>query len=60
VVVGKEAVMRRSIAVVLFVLLSLSLSGAAAEQRYSIPLLDSPSKGPENSPVTIIEFLDFQ
>lgn len=52
--------MRRSIAVVLFVLLSLPLSGMAAEQRYSIPLLDSPGKGPENAPVTIIEFLDFQ
>jgi hypothetical protein len=52
--------MRRSIAIAFCFLLALSLSGIAADQRYSVPLLDSPSLGPENAPVTIIEFLDFQ
>jgi hypothetical protein len=33
---------------------------AAADQRYTVPLENSPSRGPENAPVTIIEFIDFQ
>jgi hypothetical protein len=38
------------------------LAGAAlaTEERFNIPLDDSPRLGPENGPVTIIEFLDFQ
>jgi hypothetical protein len=35
-------------------------SSFAAEQRYTVPIGDSPQKGPENAPVTIIEFIDFQ
>ncbi|MFN3480154.1 MAG: hypothetical protein ACK415_07170 [Thermodesulfovibrionales bacterium] len=31
-----------------------------AEERYTIPIENSPSYGPENAPVTIIEFLDYQ
>jgi hypothetical protein len=38
----------------------LACSAAADEKRYSVPIGDSPSMGPENAPVTIIEFLDFQ
>ena len=45
--------------IILFVLL---ISGAAVadEKRFSVPIGDSPSTGPVNAPVTIIEFLDFQ
>jgi hypothetical protein len=32
----------------------------SAEQRIPIPLENSPSLGPENAPVTIVEFIDFQ
>jgi hypothetical protein len=32
----------------------------AEEKRYSIPIGDSPSIGPANATVTIIEFIDFQ
>ncbi len=32
----------------------------AEEKRYSIPVEDSPSYGPPDAPVTIIEFLDYQ
>ncbi|MCL5024313.1 MAG: hypothetical protein M1497_13305 [Nitrospirae bacterium] len=32
----------------------------ADEKRYTVPLDDSPSLGPADTPVTIIEFLDFQ
>ncbi|HXX57809.1 MAG TPA: hypothetical protein VEI96_07385 [Thermodesulfovibrionales bacterium] len=32
----------------------------AQEKRYTVPIDDSPSYGPSNAPVTIVEFLDFQ
>ncbi len=33
---------------------------ALAEERTKIPIGDSPSLGPTDAPVTIIEFIDFQ
>jgi len=45
-------------ALVFFVLSSVSL--AAEPERFAVPLGNSPQLGPENAPVTIIEFLDFQ
>ena len=32
----------------------------AADIRYAVPAGDSPSVGPANAPVTIVEFLDYQ
>lgn len=32
----------------------------AEQQRIEVPIGDSPSLGPADAPVTIIEFLDFQ
>ena len=32
----------------------------AAAERVEVPLGDSPALGPENAPVTMIEFIDFQ
>jgi hypothetical protein len=43
-----------------FILICLPLSALSEETRYAIPIGDSPSLGPENAPVTIIEFIDFQ
>lgn len=38
----------------------ISVSAVADEKRFTVPIGDSPSIGPGNAPVTIIEFLDFQ
>lgn len=51
--------MRIKISFILLVLLFSSLA-IAAEKRYNVPLGDSPRLGPNNAPITIIEFLDFQ
>lgn len=40
--------------------LALVSVAAAEDNRYTVPLGDSPSLGPENAPVTIVEFIDFQ
>ena len=48
-----------SITISLFLLLSGS-AAFSAEKRVTIPIGDSPSMGPENAPVTIVEFIDFQ
>jgi hypothetical protein len=37
-----------------------SVSPDAASERFAVPLGDSPRFGPEDAPVTIVEFLDFQ
>lgn len=46
---------------ILFVLLVfVSTLALAEERRFDIPLGDSPSLGPTDAPVTVVEFLDFQ
>ena len=42
-----------------FVLL-FSTMAYSADKRVAVPIGDSPSMGPENAPVTIVEFIDFQ
>ena len=32
----------------------------AEEKKVEIPLGDSPSQGPADAPITLIEFIDFQ
>ncbi len=44
----------------LFIFFSLISDLSAADIRYNIPIDDSPSLGPKNAPVTVIEFLDYQ
>ncbi|MBP2669276.1 MAG: hypothetical protein H6Q80_1478 [Deltaproteobacteria bacterium] len=41
-------------------LLLAAAPGAAADVRYSVPAGDSPSIGPANAPVTLVEFVDYQ
>jgi biopolymer transport protein ExbD len=53
--------MLRMTVILSLLLLFLAPAPALSEQaRVSIPLLDSPSLGPENAPITIVEFIDFQ
>ena len=42
------------------VLSLLAASASAEEKRYPVPFEDSPTLGPPDAPVTIVEFLDFQ
>ncbi|MCX5717990.1 MAG: hypothetical protein NTW44_06745 [Nitrospirae bacterium] len=44
----------------IIILLLVYTIALAEEQRYNIPIGNSPQKGPANAPVTIIEFLDYQ
>ncbi len=43
----------------LFVLIS-ALSVLGSERRYELPMGDSPFQGPENAPITMVKFLDYQ
>jgi hypothetical protein len=36
------------------------MTAFADEKRFTVPIGASPSIGPSDAPVTIIEFLDFQ
>lgn len=46
----------------LWIVLTLlaAVSAWGAEVRYAVPADNSPSIGPANAPVTIVEFLDYQ
>lgn len=42
---------------VLLLLACQSLQAAA--ERFEVPIADSPQIGPEDAPVTVVEFLDY-
>jgi hypothetical protein len=52
--------LRGALATALFFFFALAAAVAAQEKRYDVPIGDSPSLGPADAPVTIVEFLDFQ
>jgi len=45
---------------IVIALLFVAAYSYAEEKRFVVPLEGSPSFGPEDAPVTVIEFLDFQ
>jgi protein-disulfide isomerase len=51
-----------SLRLALWIVLTLlaAVPAGAADVRYDVPAGDSPSIGPANAPVTIVEFLDYQ
>ncbi len=49
----------RQLTLVLLLLVLVGNAGADLK-RITVPVGNSPSMGPANAPVTIIEFLDFQ
>jgi len=51
---------RIPLSLMLLALLLAALPAFAAEKRITVPIGNAPSMGPENAPVTIIEFIDFQ
>jgi len=55
----KSILIMKELLIFLLFLFSAS-SSFAAEQRYTVPLEDSPFCGPRDAPVTMIEFLDYQ
>ncbi len=44
----------------MLLLLIVVTTATAAEQRFTVPLEDSPSTGPADARITVVEFLDFQ
>jgi hypothetical protein len=54
----KEVFMKKALLIMAFLL--FTVSALAEEKRYPVPLGDSPTLGPLDAPVTIVEFLDFQ
>jgi len=54
-----RAPVKRPVLLTLILLLAAA-PAAAADVRYAVPAGDSPSIGPANAPVTLVEFVDYQ
>jgi hypothetical protein len=54
-----RATMKNALRIITLFLLIVG-TAFSADKRVAVPIGDSPSMGPENAPVTIIEFIDFQ
>lgn len=50
----------RRLAVWIILTLLAAVPAEAVDVRYAVPAGNSPSIGPANAPVTIVEFVDYQ
>ena len=50
----------RGLALWIVLALLAAVPAGADDIRYAVPAEDSPSIGPANAPVTIVEFVDYQ
>lgn len=57
---GKDKVPMRHVFCVICLLFFFTGGAFAEVKRFQIPLENSPSIGPENAAVTIVEFIDYQ
>ncbi len=59
---GGIAAIAKRMKKVLLILVAILLTGTAFAEtkRFEIPLEGSPSIGPQNAPVTVVEFIDYQ
>jgi hypothetical protein len=55
-----EGVQHMKKLVLTMIVLFITASAFADERRFSVPINDSPTTGPADAPVTIVEFIDFQ
>lgn len=51
---------KKAIVIAIILVPLLTVSAHTSQTRYDIPVGKSPSWGPENAPVTIFEFIDYQ
>ncbi len=51
--------MKRKGAIFVIIFLLVGCAGMMNQKRYSVPIDDSPQRGPANAPVTIVEFLNY-
>ena len=58
----RDTIRSNALRLALWIALALvaAVPAGAADIRYTVPAGDSPSIGPANAPVTIVEFLDYQ
>lgn len=52
--------MKKQVAIPVVLLLFFGCTAMQRPDRYLVPLGDSPSHGPTNAVVTVVEFTDFQ
>lgn len=50
---------KRSLIAGIILLIAVAVS-SAQEKRFSVPIGNSPSQGPQDARITLIEFIDFQ